>query len=132
MSHTDPIADFLTRVRNAAQAGLPMANAPYTRIKEDMARAMLAEGFVAGVEVVGEGIRRELVVQLKYLGRKQPVITGLERVSKPGRRVYLGYAEIRPLRSGLGVILLSTPQGVVTDAAAKKLKVGGEVLCRVW
>lgn len=132
MSHTDAIADFLTRIRNGSQAGLPIVAIPYSVMRERLGRVLVAEGFLNGMEVVESGERKILVVALKYVAGQRRVITGLERVSKPGRRMYVGYNEIKAVRSGMGLTILSTPKGIVSDAAARKLRVGGEILCRVW
>lgn len=132
MSHTDSIADFLTRIRNGSQAGLPTVAIPHSVLRERLGRVLVAEGFLNGMELVESGQRKVLVVTLKYAAGQQRVIIGLERVSKPGRRMYAGYDDIKPVRSGMGVTILSTPKGIITDAAARKLRVGGEILCRVW
>lgn len=131
MSHTDSIADLLTRIRNASRAGFPTTTSPYSVYRECVAKILCDEGYLTGVEIVPVGTRRELVVTLKYVNGSRP-FSGLERVSKPGRRVYVGYNDIRPVRSGLGVTILSTPRGIVSDVTARKMKVGGEVICRVW
>lgn len=132
MSHTDPVADLLTRIRNASQAGLPNTVSPYSSMRERIARILCEEGYLSGYEVVQAGKRKELVVTMKYAADRRRVISGLERVSKPGRRMYVGYNDIKQVRSGLGVTILSTPRGLLSDATAKRMKVGGEILCRVW
>ncbi|MBI2346140.1 MAG: 30S ribosomal protein S8 [Deltaproteobacteria bacterium] len=132
MSHTDPIADLLTRIRNAAQAGFQSTAVPYSALKEQVAQLLYREGYLDGVEIVTSDQRKQLVITMKYGADRRRVIAGLERVSRPGRRIYKGYAELKQLRSGLGVTILSTPRGILTDTTAKKLKVGGEILCRVW
>ena len=132
MSMTDPVADLLTRIRNASKAGFPSVAIPHSRMKEDVARALKDAGFIKGVEVVGEGTRKNVVVSLKYISNKERLIQKLVRISRPGRRVYVGYNDIKPIRGGLGVAVFSTPKGVVTDSDAKKLKVGGEWICSVW
>ena len=132
MSHTDAVADLLTRIRNASQAGLPHTAMPYASIRERVARLLFEEGYLSGVEVIEAEGRKQLVVSIKYVGDRRRVITTLERVSKPGRRIYMGYQDIKPVRNGLGVTILSTPKGLLSDTAARKLKVGGEVVCRVW
>lgn len=132
MSHTDAVADVLTRIRNASRAGLPTVVSPYSTLRERLVKMLLEEGYLAGVEAMTTGQRKVLVVTLKYVAGGGRAIIGLERVSKPGRRVYVGYNDVKPLRSGLGVSILSTPKGLLTDTGAKKLKVGGELLCRVW
>ncbi|MBI4367295.1 MAG: 30S ribosomal protein S8 [Deltaproteobacteria bacterium] len=132
MSHTDAIADALTRIRNANQAGFPTVTIPHASRVERLIQVLCREGFLEHMEVVTAGTHRQLVVTLKYAAGQRRVISGLERVSKPGRRIYLGYEAIRPIRSGMGVSIISTPKGVVTDADARRMQVGGEVLCRVW
>lgn len=132
MSLNDPIADFLTQVRNAAHAGHDSVSIKHSKIKEAIARILMNEGFVRNVDVVGEGVRKQVVVELKYTGEKKPVFHAMDRVSRGGRRVYLTHKEIKPTRQGVGVAILSTPKGVMTDAEARRQGVGGEVLCTVW
>ena len=132
MALTDPIADMLTRIRNAAHAGHESVNVAYSKIKEAVARLLQKEGFVGDVQVVGEGVRKQLVVELKYAHHSRPAFTALERASTPGRRVYVKHKEIRPMRQGMGVAILTTPKGVMTDSEAKRQGVGGEVMCTVW
>lgn len=128
---TDPIADFLTRIRNAMHAAKEDFSAPFSRIKADIARILQEEGYIWGYEVVTGGTRPSLKVKLKYQG-KAPVITELKRVSTPGRRHYVGSAEIPRVRQGLGIAILSTPKGVMTGRQARKQNVGGELLALVW
>lgn len=132
MSMTDPIADLLTRIRNANKATLPSVTIPYSRYKEGVVRVLKEEGYIKAFEAVGEGVKRSLVVILKYTPKKERTIEGIERVSKPGHRVYVGSGEVRPVRGGLGIAILSTPKGVMTDLAAKQQNVGGEWVCSVW
>lgn len=132
MNMTDPIADLLTRIRNANRAGLVNAAIPYSRLKEEVVRVLQEEGFLKSFDVVGEGIKKSLVVTLKYKKDGEKVIDGLKRISKPGQRIYVGYKDLRPIRQGLGTAVLSTPKGVITDSAARKMKLGGEWLCSVW
>ena len=129
---TDPIADLLTRIRNAQQARHDSTNIPYSQLKENIIKTLSAEGFIKGYEVVGEGLKKQLVVQLRYVGRRKPVISGLRRVSKPGRRVYRHKDLLADFRPGMGVALISTPKGVMTERQATEANVGGEVLCQVW
>lgn len=129
---TDPIADFLTRIRNACQARKERVDIPYSRMKERLAEVMVAEGYLKDSVVTGEGVERQLRLGLIYGADRRPVITGLERRSKPSLRVYVGAADAPRVRGGLGVSILSTPQGVITDREARSRKVGGEVLCAVW
>ena len=137
MSITDPIADFLTRIRNAVMAGNENTSVPSSKIKVTLAKILTEEGFIDGFEQISvEGKPQgTLRIHLKYVGERRerkPVISGLRRVSKPGRRVYVGRGEIPWVQSGLGISILTTPKGVVTGVRARQLGVGGEVLCEVW
>ncbi len=127
---TDPISDMLTRIRNAARAELPEVLVPHSRIKESIAQVLKREGYVAEVGVEGKP-HKAIKIKLKYSGRK-PVIEGLRRISAPGLRRYIGSQEVPRVRGGLGVSILSTPEGVMTGAQARKKNVGGELLCEVW
>lgn len=127
---TDPIADFLTRIRNANRALLPAVELPHSRLKESIARILQREGYLADCAVEGAP-RKKLRVKLKYHGR-QGVIAGLRRVSRPGLRRYAGSDEMPRVLGGLGVAVVSTSRGVMTGAEARKQKLGGEVLCYVW
>jgi len=137
MTVTDPIADMLARLRNAVAVGHPMVEMPSSKMKVAIAHILKEEGYIADYQVVeNDGQPRySLVVHLKYVGERRdrrPVITGLKRVSKPGRRVYTRAADIPWVRSGMGVVILTTPKGVLTGQRARRLGVGGEVLCYVW
>ncbi len=137
MSSVDPISDMLTRVRNAVMAGHNLVALPSSKIKVSIAKILKEEGFISGYEVVDGKIigQKILRIRLKYVGERRdrrPVITGLERISRPGRRVYTGKTEIPWVLSGMGVAILSTPKGVMTGQRARQLGVGGEVLCKVW
>jgi small subunit ribosomal protein S8 len=132
MSMTDPIADLLTRIRNAQQARHATLHVPHSRVKAAIAAILKNEGYVGDVQTAEMGGRTVLRIQLKYGQRGERAITGLERVSRPGRRVYCGKDEIPRVLGGLGVTILSTPKGVMTGTACRKLGVGGEVLCNVW
>jgi small subunit ribosomal protein S8 len=135
MTMSDPIADMLARVRNALMVGYPGVRIPSSKIKVAIAKIMKDEGFIENYYVTQERPQPQLVISLKYVGQRRdrrPVITGLKRVSKPGRRVYTRVAEIPWVRSGMGVAVLSTPKGVLTGQQARRLGVGGEVLCYVW
>ena len=127
---TDPISDMLTRIRNASRALLPDVELGHSKMKESLAHILKREGFISECAVEGKEIKK-LKLRLKYQGRKS-VITGLRRVSTPGLRRYVGATEIPRVLGGLGVSILSTPKGVVTGTEARKLNVGGEVLCYVW
>ena len=137
MSVTDPISDMLTRIRNALLAGHTSVAMPSSTIKASIAQILKDEGFVGGYEVVeGDKPERKILrVRLKYVGERRnrrSVITGMERISRPGRRMYTGKREIPWVLSGLGIAILSTPKGVMTGQNARKIGVGGEVLCKVW
>jgi small subunit ribosomal protein S8 len=132
MSQTDPIAEMLTRIRNAAHAHHAEVELPHSRLREAVARVLAAEGFLDTVGVTGEGYKRKLVIELRYTEGRQPVIRGLQRVSRPGLRRYAGFAAMPKIRAGLGINVLSTPLGIMTDREARRKKVGGEVLLAVW
>jgi len=129
---SDPIADMLTRIRNACLVNHKQVVMPSSRVKAEIARILTEEGFVDGYGVTDEAPQPNLVIRLKYTGRAQPVITGVERVSMPGRRTYTGYRDIPWVRSGLGINIVSTPKGLMTGRQARREKVGGEILCNVW
>ena len=137
MSMTDPVADMLTRIRNAMRVGHPAVAMPSSKLKVEIARILKEEGFIAGHEVVdgASPAHKVLRMRLRYVGERRnrrPVITGLERVSSPGRRVYTGKRDIPWVLSGMGVAILTTPKGVMTGQRARQLGVGGEILCKVW
>jgi small subunit ribosomal protein S8 len=127
---SDPIADMLTRIRNAGRALLPAVELPHSRMKESVAKILRSEGYVADVAVEGNAIKK-LKIRLKYQGKKN-VIEGLKRVSRPGLRRYVGSTEIPRVLGGMGVSIVSTPEGVMTGEQAKKKNLGGELLCYVW
>jgi len=127
---TDPISDFLTRFKNAARAGNETFTAPYSKIKADIAEILKQEGYLWKYEVV-TGDRTELKVSPKFVDGR-PVLTDLKRVSKPGRRQYVGSQEIPRVMSGLGISILSTPKGIMTGGSAKRQNVGGELLANIW
>ena len=129
---TDPIADMLTRIRNANLAFKDEVEIPASRLKEQVARLLAREGYVSGYRMEGEAPKRHLVVEMKYGPDRERVISGLQRVSKPGRRVYADRAHLPRVQGGLGVAILSTSQGVMTDRQAARRGIGGEVLCYVW
>jgi len=130
---TDPIADLLTRVRNAAQAKHARVDMPLSKLKTEVARILKEEGYISTYKVVDDGkSRKQLRIFLKYTPDKRSIITGLRRVSRPGNRVYVGASEIRPVMGGLGVSILTTPQGLMSGRAARRARVGGELLCEVW
>lgn len=130
---TDPIADMLTRIRNAVAVGKSTVEMPSSKMKEGIARILAAEGFIDGFEVEsGDGPGRTLVLRLRYGSKRTPVIQGVARVSKPGHRVYRGADELARVQGGMGVAVLSTSQGLLTDREARRRRLGGEVLCEVW
>lgn len=134
---SDPIADMLTRIRNGVMAGHTTVSVPDSKIKHAIAQILVEEGYVESFDEAAseQGVGRVLRLRLKYVGERrerQPVIAGLKRVSRPGRRVYVGKQDVPRVRSGLGVAILSTPKGVMTGVRARQMGVGGEVLCHVW
>ncbi len=129
---TDPIADMLTRIRNAAMVRHRRVVVPHSKMKEAIAKILADEGFISGYTVTDEKPQPNLIMGMKYTGKGDPVITDLQRVSKPGRRVYVGYQEIPWVRSGLGVNIVSTPKGVMSGRQARRERVGGEVVCNIW
>jgi len=133
MSMTDPIADFLTRVRNGSRARKEYIECPYSKVKEKIAEVMVAEGFLKDINVVDlDAARRTLRVWIRYDRRNQPVIQGIRRVSRPSHRVYVGAKSMPTVRGGLGVNILSTPAGLLADREATRKNVGGELLCSIW
>jgi len=129
---TDPIADMLTRLRNANTAYKSRVDIPLSKLKEELARILVSEGYVDGYEIVGEGVHRSLRVKLRYGPERSRVINGLRRVSKPGLRVYRGASDLPRVNGGLGVAVISTSQGVLPDREARRRRLGGEVMCEVW
>ena len=132
MNSTDPIADMLTRIRNASLARHRELKLPSSRIKREIARILVEEGFVDAFDTSQEGIQEMLTLRLKYVEGRTPVVSGLKRISKPGLRVYARKTEIPRVLGGLGTAILSTSQGIMTGSQARKLNLGGEVLCYVW
>jgi small subunit ribosomal protein S8 len=135
MTMSDPIADMLARIRNALLVGHASVRLPSSKLKVAIAKILVDEGFIEDYHVTRDDPQPDLVIKLKYVGEKKerhPVITGLRRVSKPGRRVYTRASEIPWVRSGMGVAILTTPKGVITGQQARRLGVGGEVMCYVW
>ena len=127
---SDPISDMLTRIRNAGAAQLPVVKLPHSRIKESAAKLLKSEGYVSDVSVAGD-IKKQITIKLKFNGKKS-VIEGLKRVSTPGLRRYVGSTEIPRVRGGLGIAVLSTSEGLMTDVSARKKNLGGELLFYVW
>ena len=132
MSMTDPIADMLTRIRNAGHARFDKVDIPASRMKISLARIFKDEGFIKNYKVIKDNRQGILRVYLKYSDQQQPLIQGVKRVSKPGRRVYAGSEDLPRVQGGLGVAVISTSKGVCTDRQARKFQVGGEVLCEIW
>ncbi len=128
---TDPIADMLTRIRNAIRARHPKVDVPASRLKTEIARILKEEGYILNYKVAEEGARKTIKIYLKYQANQTPVISELERVSRPGCRVYVSSGEIPRVMGGLGVNILTTPRGVMSGREARKAGVGGEVLCQV-
>lgn len=129
--HTDPISDFLTRLRNGQQAHLDVVNAPSSRMKFTIAKILEREGYVGHVSESSEGAKKTLTVALKYDNR-QPVIRSITRISTPGRRVYRGAGELPRVLSDIGIAIVSTSAGIMTNKEARKRKLGGEVLCEIY
>ena len=132
MQITDPIADMLTRIRNAGTAQHETVDVPASKMKISIAQILLDEGYIKGFQIIDDGTQGIIRITLKYLPGKQRVIQGLRRVSKPGLRVYAGADELPRVLNGLGIAIISTSKGVMTDKEARKLHVGGEVLAFVW
>lgn len=132
MQITDPVADMLTRIRNANTAKHESVDVPASNLKKAIAKILLDEGYIKSYEVVEDGTQGVIRIQLKYLAGKEKVISGLRRVSKPGLRVYAGADELPRVLKGLGIAIISTSKGVMTDKEARKAHVGGEVLAFVW
>lgn len=129
---TDPIADMLTRIRNALVARHETVDVPASTIKKAIAQILLSEGYIKGYELLESGVQKTIRIQLKYGPNKQRVIVGLRRISRPGLRVYARKDEMPKVLGGLGIAIVSTPRGVMTDKEARKQAVGGEVLAYVW
>ena len=132
MNLTDPVADFLTRIRNAHRARHQKLDVPGSRLKVEIARILKEEGYIANYKPVEEGGQQVLRVYLKYGPNNEAVIRDLQRVSRPGCRVYVGKDEIRRVQGGLGISIMTTPKGVMTGRQARREGVGGEILCEVW
>jgi small subunit ribosomal protein S8 len=132
MTLGDPIGDMLTRIRNACRAGHTHVALPSSKLKVEIARILKEEGYIRNYELIHDGAQPTLRIWLKYTDSKKPVISGIERVSKPGRRVYARRRNIPWVMSGLGIAIVSTPLGVMTDHEARRRGVGGEIICRVW
>ena len=132
MQITDPVADMLTRIRNANSAKHPTVDVPASNLKKAIAQILLEEGYIKSYSIVENGNQGVIHITLKYLEKKQPVISGLRRVSKPGLRVYAGAEEMPRVLKGLGIAIVSTSKGVMTDKKAREAHIGGEVMAFVW
>jgi len=129
---TDPIADMLTRIRNANRELHETVTVPSSRLKEEIAKVLAAEGYLEGYQVKASGVKRDLELRLRYLPDRSRVISGLSRASRPGRRMYRAADELPRVRGGLGVAVVSTSQGLLTDSEARRRRLGGEIMCEVW
>jgi len=132
MSMTDPIADLLTRIRNAHMAKHREVRLPSSKIKLEIVKILRDEGYITGFEQIEEATQGSILVHLKYLSSGAPAIRGMERVSRPSRRVYRGKAEIPKVLNGLGIVIVTTPTGIMTGRTCRQQGVGGEVLCNIW
>lgn len=129
---SDPIADMLTRVRNAIRARHPKVDVPASKVKTEIARILKEEGYILNYKVAEEGPKKTIKIYLKYGSDNSPVISEIDRISRPGCRVYVGHGEIPRVLGGLGINILTTPRGVMTGRDAHREHVGGEILCRIW
>ena len=129
--NTDPISDMLARIRNAAAASKETVLVPYSKIKESIAKILQAHGYICGYSVEGEGTAKSLLVELK-ISKASPAITTLARISKPGRRIYAASKDIPTALNGRGIVIVSTPQGLMTGREARRVGLGGELICKVW
>lgn len=132
MSMSDPLADMLTRIRNAAMVGFEVVEIPSSTVKVSVAKVLKDEGFITNYQVADSDVGKSLKIDLKYGPNNEPVITGIKRVSKPGLRKYAKAAEIPKVLNGMGVAIVSTSKGVVSDKTARDLNSGGEIICEVW
>ena len=132
MQITDPIADMLTRIRNAGNARHASVDVPASKMKKAIAQILLDEGYIKSVDMIDDGLAGQIKIGLKYTDKKQSVIVGLKRISKPGLRVYAQCEELPKVLGGLGIAIVSTSKGVMTDKQAREAKVGGEVLAYIW
>ena len=132
MTMTDPIADMLTRIRNALRASHEQVDIPSSKLKVNLVKVLKAEGYIRNFKIISDGRHRLIRVFLKYDEKGIPIIAGIQRVSKPSCRVYRGYDEIPKVLNGFGVNIVSTSKGLITDVQAKKMRLGGEILCSVW
>jgi small subunit ribosomal protein S8 len=129
---TDPIADLLTRIRNGLGARHGEVRVPHSRVKARIAEILMTEGYLEEVEVIAAPVQSEIRIRLKYTNNREPVIKGIKRVSKPGLRVYASRQDLPRVQGGLGIAVVSTSKGLMTDKEARRQKVGGEIMCEVW
>jgi small subunit ribosomal protein S8 len=129
---TDPIADLLARIKNALMRKKKFTTAPYSKMKIAILKILKEKGLIENIKLKGEGVKKDLVIYLKYDDNGEPFIEDLIRVSKPGRRIYAGYRDLRPLRKGFAFRIVSTNRGIMTDEEARKRKLGGEIICEVY
>jgi small subunit ribosomal protein S8 len=132
MSMTDPIADMLTRIRNSVRNQSTKVRVPKSKVKMGIAKVLRDEGYIGKFEAVEEGVQGAIEIDLKYGPDGEKVISHIQRASKPGRRVYRGIGDLKPVLNGLGIAVLSTSQGIMSDRQARRVNMGGEVLCEVW
>ncbi len=132
MSMTDPIADMLTRIRNACMIGAGSVSCPHSKVKEAILAVLNAEGYIRGFKAIEENGKRNLAILLKYDDGGTPVIGGIQRVSRPGLRRYVNKDQIPLVRRGMGMAVISTSRGLMSDRDARKARIGGEVLCQIW
>lgn len=129
---TDPIADLLVRIRNGARRGHDTVTVPASKLKAEILKVMKTEGFISDYETVTTDGHPAIQIRLRYVGEGQPVITGMRRISKPGKRVYIGKRNLKPVVGGMGLAIMSTSKGIMTDQESKRASLGGEVLCHIW
>lgn len=132
MNVTDPIADFLTVIRNGLRARHKSVETPSSKLKVQMAQILRDEGYIASFRLMEEGNKKRVELRMKYSANNEPTISHIQRVSRPGRRVYVGSREVPKVLGGMGISILTTPKGVMTGKAARQQRVGGEVLCEIW
>ncbi|MBE6037207.1 MAG: 30S ribosomal protein S8 [Clostridiales bacterium] len=132
MTMTDPIADMLTRIRNANTVGHATVDVPASKMKKSIAEILLAEGYIKAFDIIEDGAKSTIRIQMKYGAGKEKVISGIKKISKPGLKVYAKKDEVPKVLGGLGIAIISTSNGVMSDKQARKLGVGGEVICYVW
>jgi len=132
MATCDPISDMLTRIRNAQSARHPKVDVPASKLKMEIARILKEEGFITNFKMADDGAKKSIRIYLKYTPGNVPVISRIERVSRPGCRVYVGSRNVSKVLCGLGISILTTPRGVMTGSSARRERVGGEVLCQIW